>query len=311
MVGLHRRPHRAARPPHGPCRRHHFRRQGRRRIQDRGDGSRRHPGIADPGAAWATPWSKLLNGSRLHALQVCVQPVTIECHRKRVTIAHFAARSEPGNYYAVSAVELTRRNRYHSGPVGTARYSARPPGQAPAQQASLKHLQYRTIAIMSRQDANAAFRSHLVSVRHQRRLHRRPLCPLSRPTRIRWTPTGGLFRKPEGQRPDVDPDAPRRRPGSATALATLRSAANCRRARRRLAASRKDRRRQAEGARRRPQGVEITPVDVQQATRDSIRALMLIRAYRMRGHLHAELDPLGLDAAAGSSRTRSPRLRLR
>ena len=28
---LHRRPHRAARPPHGPCRRDHLRRQGRRR----------------------------------------------------------------------------------------------------------------------------------------------------------------------------------------------------------------------------------------------------------------------------------------
>ena len=28
---LHRRPHRPARPPHGPCRRHHLGRQGRRR----------------------------------------------------------------------------------------------------------------------------------------------------------------------------------------------------------------------------------------------------------------------------------------
>jgi 2-oxoglutarate dehydrogenase E1 component len=41
-------------------------------------------------------------------------------------------------------------------------------------------------------------------------------------------------------------------------------------------------------------GVEIGSADVQQATRDSIRALMLIRAYRIRGHLHANLDPLGL-----------------
>ncbi len=31
------------------------------------------------------------------------------------------------------------------------------------------------------------------------------------------------------------------------------------------------------------------------ATRDSVRAIMMIRAYRMRGHLHANLDPLGLD----------------
>jgi 2-oxoglutarate dehydrogenase E1 component len=34
--------------------------------------------------------------------------------------------------------------------------------------------------------------------------------------------------------------------------------------------------------------------DVHQATKDSLRALMLIRAYRIRGHLIADLDPLGL-----------------
>src|SRR5262244_2854078 len=42
-------------------------------------------------------------------------------------------------------------------------------------------------------------------------------------------------------------------------------------------------------------GTEISATEVQQATRDSIRALMLIRTYRMRGHLHANLDPLGLE----------------
>jgi 2-oxoglutarate dehydrogenase E1 component len=42
-------------------------------------------------------------------------------------------------------------------------------------------------------------------------------------------------------------------------------------------------------------GVELSPTDVQQATRDSIHALMLIRAYRIRGHFHANLDPLGLE----------------
>jgi 2-oxoglutarate dehydrogenase E1 component len=41
---------------------------------------------------------------------------------------------------------------------------------------------------------------------------------------------------------------------------------------------------------------EVTPADVHQATRDSVRALMLIRAYRMRGHFHAKLDPLGIEA---------------
>jgi 2-oxoglutarate dehydrogenase E1 component len=42
-------------------------------------------------------------------------------------------------------------------------------------------------------------------------------------------------------------------------------------------------------------GTELTSADVHQATRDSIRALMLIRAYRMRGHFHAKLDPLGIE----------------
>jgi 2-oxoglutarate dehydrogenase E1 component len=42
-------------------------------------------------------------------------------------------------------------------------------------------------------------------------------------------------------------------------------------------------------------GVDVSAADVQQATRDSIHALMLIRAYRFRGHFHANLDPLGLE----------------
>jgi 2-oxoglutarate dehydrogenase E1 component len=42
-------------------------------------------------------------------------------------------------------------------------------------------------------------------------------------------------------------------------------------------------------------GVELSSAEVQQATRDSVHALMLIRAYRIRGHLHAKLDPLGLE----------------
>jgi 2-oxoglutarate dehydrogenase E1 component len=43
-------------------------------------------------------------------------------------------------------------------------------------------------------------------------------------------------------------------------------------------------------------GSELTAADVHRATRDSVRALMLIRAYRMRGHFHAKLDPLGIEA---------------
>ncbi|EFL88073.1 2-oxoglutarate dehydrogenase E1 component [Ahrensia sp. R2A130] len=41
-------------------------------------------------------------------------------------------------------------------------------------------------------------------------------------------------------------------------------------------------------------GKAASSEDVQQQTRDSIRAIMMVRAYRMRGHLHANLDPLGI-----------------
>ena len=42
-------------------------------------------------------------------------------------------------------------------------------------------------------------------------------------------------------------------------------------------------------------GAPVSHDEVMRATRDSVRALMMIRAYRMRGHLHANLDPLGLE----------------
>src|SRR6185295_9583327 len=41
-------------------------------------------------------------------------------------------------------------------------------------------------------------------------------------------------------------------------------------------------------------GYEMTPAASLRATQDSIRALMLIRSYRVMGHLAADLDPLGL-----------------
>ncbi|MBW4981810.1 2-oxoglutarate dehydrogenase E1 component [Mameliella sp. CS4] len=41
-------------------------------------------------------------------------------------------------------------------------------------------------------------------------------------------------------------------------------------------------------------GLKVTDDQVQRAVLDSIRALMIIRAYRIRGHLAADLDPLGL-----------------
>ena len=47
-----------------------------------------------------------------------------------------------------------------------------------------------------------------------------------------------------------------------------------------------------------PAATDATLAQTKQQTLDSIRALMLIRAYRMRGHTAANLDPLGLTPVA-------------
>lgn len=44
-----------------------------------------------------------------------------------------------------------------------------------------------------------------------------------------------------------------------------------------------------------PKGGGVTAEQVRAATLDSIRALMMVRTYRVRGHLMANLDPLGLE----------------
>ncbi len=74
-------------------------------------------------------------------------------------------------------------------------------------------------------------------------------------------------------------------------------------ARRQLGPDRAHRHRQAEGEGRRrckapapangaTAGASVSEAAIQQAARDSVRAIMMIRAFRMRGHLHADLDPL-------------------
>lgn len=41
-------------------------------------------------------------------------------------------------------------------------------------------------------------------------------------------------------------------------------------------------------------GISLSDTQVQRAVLDSIRALMIIRAYRILGHFHADIDPLGM-----------------
>lgn len=42
------------------------------------------------------------------------------------------------------------------------------------------------------------------------------------------------------------------------------------------------------------EGIDLSQAQIRQAVRDSAHALLMIRAFRTRGHLHARLDPLGL-----------------
>ncbi|WP_440982273.1 2-oxoglutarate dehydrogenase E1 component [Shinella sumterensis] len=53
-------------------------------------------------------------------------------------------------------------------------------------------------------------------------------------------------------------------------------------------------------------GTPVNQADVNQATRDSVRAIMMIRAYRARGHLHAKLDPLAIAAPVEDYHELSP-----
>ncbi len=42
-------------------------------------------------------------------------------------------------------------------------------------------------------------------------------------------------------------------------------------------------------------GTQLNEADLRSATLDSVRAVMMIRAYRVRGHRAANLDPLGIE----------------
>jgi 2-oxoglutarate dehydrogenase E1 component len=53
-------------------------------------------------------------------------------------------------------------------------------------------------------------------------------------------------------------------------------------------------------------GPPTASADVRAATLDSLRAIMMIRAYRMRGHLRANLDPLGIAAPEGDASELDP-----
>ena len=154
---------------------------------------------------------------------------------------------------------------------------------------------------MARQDANAAFRAHLLPLRRQRRLYRRPLRPLRGRPGIGRCRVAAFFDSLKDERARRRQERQRR---------VVEAARICQHANGELVAALDGDWGEVEKtvgdkikAKAQAKGVEISDADVQQATRDSVRALMLIRAYRMRGHFHANLDPLGLEPRRERSRS--------
>ena len=78
-------------------------------------------------------------------------------------------------------------------------------------------------------------------------------------------------------------------------------------ARRQLGHRREAPSRRRSRTRRPPRARRCPTPTCMQATRDSVRAIMMIRAYRMRGHLHANLDPLGIAKPLEDYNELSPR----
>ena len=150
---------------------------------------------------------------------------------------------------------------------------------------------------MSRQDANAAF-ANTSFLYGGNAAYIEDLQANTKKIRRRSTPMAGVFPGPEGQRPDVvkrraAPPANRTGRCGRMAIWWPRSTANWRKP--------KINRRQDRGQGASPRRRTFT-AEVNQATRDFVRALMLIRAYRIRGHFHANLDPLGIEAAEEGTR---------
>src|SRR3954471_15349627 len=100
----------------------------------------------------------------------------------------------------------------------------------------------------------------------------------------------GVLQRAQGRRSDRYEERRGRLMGAAE-LAGRGERQTHRGARRQLGLDRGGSRRQGQ-AKSQAKGVEVSQAEVLQATRDSVRVLMLIRAYRVRGHLHANLDPL-------------------
>ena len=127
----------------------------------------------------------------------------------------------------------------------------------------------------------------------ERALHRGPLRAISAGSRFGRCRVAGVLLALEGRQAAVEQSAR----GASWKKPTGRSRRTAISCPPWTATGRRSRRSSATRSRRRPRprAATIDQAEVLQATRDSIHAIMLIRAYRVRGHLHAKLDPLGIN----------------
>ena len=162
---------------------------------------------------------------------------------------------------------------------------------------------------MARQDVNEALAQTSFLYRRQRRLHRGPLRPVRQGPELGRCRVAGVLRRAEGRRPVVDEERQGRLVDTSR---TGRSPPTANWSRRSTATGPRSSRRSATRSRRKAQakGAEVTRPRCCRRPATSVRAIMLIRAYRMRGHLHANLDPLGTRAARRPRGTASVPLRL-
>ena len=230
MVGLHRRPHRASRPSHGPCGRDHLGRQGWRGGQDRRHGSRGHPRVAVAGAPGKDP----RRGSQR-------QLTTIG----RPGFAGAAIRSFG------SSIAMARRDANETFLNTAFLYGA----NAPYIEDLYARFQQDPASV------DAEWRAFFGALKDDKQSVEQSARGASW-KKANWpiAANGDLVSAMDGNWAQVEKIVGDKIKAKAEA-----------------------------------KGSPVDQADVLQATRDSIHAIMLIRAYRVRGHLHAKLDPLDIN----------------
>ena len=153
------------------------------------------------------------------------------------------------------------------------------------------------------------FRANLLPLWRQRPVHRAALRQVSREPRRRGPALAAILCRPGRQRRHW-PSSRSRAPPGAQGLAPAESGDLVSALDGNWPVAPPPAAKGAKGAAAEAKAPGLSADDVRKATMDSVRALMMIRAYRMRGHLAADLDPLKLKEPREPPGARPRHLRL-